>query len=231
MTTIPLPKDFNNFPRLDADIYRQLPRGFFYQCKQSNYNIPFSGSLKHNSMQRFKAMVLWWNNRSEARRKESVEMEDKLISDNISSIVGALTSCHSSNNISDIKRILHNLGVTPSGMWLIILAARINDSNIIYRFQMLDEEFHNLPNSLFGEVVIPYSEIKFFGLNKTKLMHFVSKIRDHYLIVDLCLAMAPMLLSVDVIVWISEYVAPSTRLYDRRNLICRICDPFFQQVR
>ena len=107
-------------------------------------------------------------------------------------------------------------------MWLIILAARINDSKIIYRFQMLDEEFHNLPNSLFGEVVIPYSEIKFFGLDKTKLMHFVSKIRDHYLIVDLCLAFAPFCLPVDILCWISEYLAPSTRLYDRRNLIC-IC--------
>ena len=101
-------------------------------------------------------------------------------------------------------------------MWLFRLVASIDCSyslTIFFYFATI----HNLyPALIYYHIETKWNYPSCFQRNR------------HTILVDIAMALAPMLLPVDIIVWISEHVVPNISLFKRRAIICQICDPFLR---
>jgi len=203
----------------------RLALGFSAFCKSCGYTISekwWNGS--HKSRQRIYQLQEYipkWNKLSRVERDYHAWKEILIMDEHKDMLLQYLLNLDMKGLIAFCRKV----GLTPDD-WLLRLGISLTSPSQSERLiTMVIYDKCSIPPTLNKK-----RPINNWIINESSYEAALTE-NKHIILVDIAMSLAPMLLSVDVVLWISEHVVPGISLFKRRAVICRICDPFLKGTR
>jgi hypothetical protein len=160
----------------------------------------------------FRNFCIRWNRLPQAEKEAYAWQEMTLIDEHKEQLLQQLLAL----DMRGILAFCKKFHVTPD-KWLLRLSVSLESIYAVTRLSVLNKVLNLFP------VLVNYTGPRL-------LYEYAVKRNAHIVLVDMCLAMAPLCLPPDILCWISEHVVPYISLFQRRAIICRICDPHLQRT-